>query len=96
MDGQTAFNLAIGLISFLGGWVVKNLQESMKALQETDERLAGKVQSIEVLVAGQYIKRDDFDKTVTALFAKLDKIDAKLDTKMSRDDCDRHHGATGQ
>lgn len=87
MDGQTAFNLAIGLISFLGGWVVKNLQESMKALQETDERLAAKVQAIEVLVAGQYIKRDDFDKTVSALFAKLDKIEGKLDMKANVSDC---------
>ncbi len=87
MDGQTAFNLAIGLISFLGGWVVKNLQESMKALQETDERLAAKVQAIEVLVAGQYIKREDFDRTVAALFAKLDKIDGKLDMKANRADC---------
>ena len=87
MDGQTAFNLAIGLISFLGGWVVKNLQESMKALQETDEKLAAKVQAIEVLVAGQYIKREDFDKTVTALFAKLVKIEGKLDMKANRADC---------
>lgn len=87
MDGQTAFNLAIGLISFLGGWVVKNLQDSMKALQSADERLAAKVQSIEVLVAGQYIKREDFDRTIAALFAKLDKIDAKLDMKANVADC---------
>ena len=87
MDGQTAFNLAIGLISFLGGWVVKNLQDSMKALQSADERLAAKVQSIEVLVAGQYIKREDFDRTIAALFAKLDKIESKLDMKANVADC---------
>jgi hypothetical protein len=87
MDGQTAFNLAIGIISFLGGWVVKNLQDSMKALQSADERLASKVQAIEVLVAGQYIKREDFDRTIDALFAKLDKIDAKLDMKANVADC---------
>jgi hypothetical protein len=87
MDGQTAFNLAVGLVSFFGGWVVKNLQDAMKSLQATDERLAAKVQSIEVLVAGQYIKREDFERTVEALFAKLDKIDAKLDMKANRADC---------
>ncbi len=66
---------------------MKNLQDSMKALQSADERLASKVQAIEVLVAGQYIKREDFDRTIDALFAKLDKIDAKLDMKANVADC---------
>ena len=87
MEPQVVINVALGLISFLGGWVVKNLQESMKRLQDVDERLADKVQQIEILVAGQYIKREDFDKTVAALFAKLDKIDAKLDMKANIADC---------
>lgn len=87
MDSQDFINLALGAISFLGGWVVKNLQDSMKSLQDADERLTLKVQSIEVLVAGQYIKREDFDKTISALFTKLDKIESKLDMKANRADC---------
>lgn len=87
MEAQWVINVALGIISFLGGWVVKNLQDSMKSLQDADERLATKVQSIEVLVAGQYIKREDFDRTIAALFAKLDKIDSKLDMKANRAEC---------
>lgn len=87
MDSQDLINVALGAISFLGGWVVKNLQDSMKSLQDADERLATKVQAIEVLVAGQYIKREDFDKTISALFTKLDKIESKLDMKANRADC---------
>jgi hypothetical protein len=87
MEPQTFINAALGLIAFLGGWVMSNLQESMRALRASDENLANKVQSIEVLVAGQYIKREDFDRTVSALFAKLDKIDAKLDMKANRSEC---------
>ena len=87
MDSQDFINLALGAISFLGGWVVKNLQDSMKSLRDADERLTLKVQSIEVLVAGQYIKREDFDRTIEALFAKLDKIENKLDMKANRADC---------
>lgn len=86
MDSQDFINLALGAISFLGGWVVKNLQDSMKSLRDADERLTLKVQSIEVLVAGQYIKREDFDKTISALFTKLDKIESKLDMKANRAD----------
>ena len=87
MDSQDVINAGLGLIAFLGGWVVRNLQESMATLRESDERLATKVQSIEVLVAGQYIKREDFDRTVDALFAKLDKIENKLDLKANRSEC---------
>ena len=66
---------------------MKNLQDSMKSLRDSDEKLAAKVQAIEVLVAGTYIKRDDFDKTIIALFAKLDKIETKLDGKANRSEC---------
>ena len=86
MGSQDFINLALGAISFLGGWVVKNLQDSMKSLRDADERLTLKVQSIEVLVAGQYIKREDFDKTISALFTKLDKIESKLDMTANRAD----------
>lgn len=84
MDMQVAFNVALGLAAFLGGWVLNHLKTSIDNLQKADNSLANKVQSIEVLVAGQYVKRDDLDKLTTALFAKLDKIDAKLDGKADK------------
>lgn len=87
METQTLINSAAGLIAFLGGWVVRNIQESMKHLQDTDVILANKVQAIEVLVAGTYVKRDDMAKLGDALFAKLDKIETKLDSKVNRDEC---------
>ena len=92
MESQDLINVALGAISFLGGWVVKNLQDSMKSLQDADERLETKVQAIEVLVAGQYVKREDFDKTVSALFTKLDRIEEKIDRKVDRAECDKVHG----
>ena len=84
MDMQTSFNIAVGLIAFLGGWILNGLRDSMKSLQTSDTELANKVQGIELLVAGSYVKRDDLDKLTTALFAKLDKIDAKLDAKADK------------
>jgi len=84
MDTQTAFNIALSLIAFLGGWVLNSLRDSIKSLHASDAELADKVQHIEVLVAGQYVKRDDMDKLAAALFAKLDKIDAKLDKKADK------------
>lgn len=84
MDTQTAFNIVLSLVAFLGGWVLNSLRDSIRALQKTDAELADKVQHIEVLVAGTYVKRDDMDRLGTALFAKLDKIEAKLDGKADK------------
>ena len=58
--------------------------QSLKELQAQDKELANKVSSIEVLVAGQYVKRDDMDRSMTALFAKLDRIEDKLDGKADK------------
>jgi hypothetical protein len=84
MDTQTIINIAIGLIGTLGGWVLNNLKASIDELRKADSLLADKVQHIEVLVAGTYVKRDDMDKLGSALFAKLDKIEAKLDGKADK------------
>lgn len=84
MDAQTFINIAIGLVGALGGWVLNNLKSSIDELRKADTALADKVQHIEVLVAGTYVKRDDMEKLGNALFAKLDKIDQKLDGKADK------------
>ena len=98
-DTQLFINAALGVIAFLGGIVMKvvwdaiaALRTSLKEMRDEDAKLAGKVQAIEVLVAGTYIKRDEFEKISQALFNKLDKIMEKLDSKADRADCDRFHG----
>lgn len=84
MDLQIAFNIAVALVAFLGGWVLNSLRSSIESLQKADTNLTTKVQAIEVLVAGSYVKRDDLDKLASALFAKLDKIEGKLDGKVDK------------
>ncbi len=84
MDAQTAFNILLGMTAFLGGWVLNSLKDSINNLQKVDTQLANKVQGIEILVAGEYVKRVDLDKLTLALFAKLDKIETKIDGKMDK------------
>jgi hypothetical protein len=81
---QDLYNVAIGLAAFLGGWWMKVMWETLKDLQSTDKELADKVAGIEVLVAGTYIKRDDFEKVADAIFLKLDRIVEKLDKKADK------------
>ena len=75
MFDQTVFNIALAVTGFLGGWVLKVIWEAVKELQSADKILAEKVASIEVLIAGNYMSKQDFDKIAAAIFAKLDKID---------------------
>lgn len=84
MDYQTLFNVAVALAGFLGGWVLNNIKSSLDALHVADQSLSEKVQSMEILVAGTYVKRDDVEKLANALFAKLDRIETKIDGKADK------------
>lgn len=84
MDSQTIFNAAIGLGGFLGAYVLTSITSKLNALQKADDALMEKVQRMEVLVAGEYVKHADLDKLMGTLFNKLDKIEMKLDSKADK------------
>ena len=79
MFDQTVFNIALAISGFLGGWVLKVIWDAVKDLQTADKVLVEKVNTIEILIAGNYMSKQDFDKIAIAIFAKLDKIEDKLD-----------------
>lgn len=84
MDLQAAFNITVGLVGALGGWILNTIWRSMRDLQSADEELAEKVQSIEVLVAGQYPTRRELDDKFSVVAASLIRIEDKLDRKADR------------
>ena len=84
MDSQTIINAAIALVGFLGGWILKVVWEGVKDLQIADKILVEKVNTIEILIAGNYMSKLDFDKIAAAIFQKLDKIEDKLDRKVDK------------
>lgn len=81
MDFQLLFNIALGGFSGLVGWLLNNLHQSMRELTKADAELVLKVNAIEVLVAGSYVTRHEFNSKIDAMFAKLDSIDEKLDRR---------------
>ena len=85
MSYQDAFNILLTILGFAGGWWMKVIHESVRDLQADDRKLADKVGSIEVLVAGNYVKRDEMEKALSAIFAKLEKISDKLDGKADKE-----------
>lgn len=81
---QTIINWLLAGFGALIGFLLNAVWQAVKDLQTADKVLAEKVGSIEVLVAGAYVKKDEFADTVKALFAKLDKIEDKIDRKADK------------
>lgn len=84
---QTIINWIIGLGGTVIGIFIKSMLDSIKDLQKSDKEMADRVGSIEVLVAGTYVKRDELRE----LMRKLEQIDAKLDRKANKDECSVRH-----
>lgn len=81
---QQLFNVMFAIAGALGGWWMKAMWEALKDLQKADNHLAAEVSDLKVLVAGQYVKTETFEKLTAAIFAKLDRIEDKLDGKADK------------
>lgn len=84
MNWQDAFNIAVALAAFLGGYFVKTLWEAIKDVQAADLRLSEKVAAIEVLVAGSYVTRNEYRDDLRSITAMLERIETKLDGKADK------------
>ena len=88
MDTHGIVEVLLGLIAFFGGMFVKSLADSIKLLHQQDKELTDKIHAIKELVAGDYVRRDDFDRKIDKLFEKLDLIMERIDSKVSHDELD--------
>ena len=79
---QALLNWIFGFMSILLGFLLNTAWQTIKDLQQEDKIIKERLTSIEVLVAGTYIKKDELDRLSDAIFAKLeDKLDNKEDKK---------------
>ncbi len=81
---QTMINAIIGGFAAAGAFILRVIWEGLRELQKADVDLAAKISEIQLLVAGNYVKKDELDGVIKALFTKLDKIEDKLDKKVDR------------
>lgn len=81
---QTIVNWMLAGFGGLIGFLLNAVWQAVKDLQSADKELMKKVSEIEVLVAGAYVKKDEFGASVAALFTKLDRIEDKLDGKVDK------------
>lgn len=95
MIDQNIINWAMGGVGALLGFVLNAVWQAVKDLQVADKELAEKVGSIEVLVVGAYMKKEemysilgdlkaDMAHSMGAVSSKLDRIEDKIDKKVDR------------
>jgi hypothetical protein len=73
MDSQMFFNIAIGLASFFGGWVLNNITKAI-------DRLDNDVRKMPMI----YISKDEYHRDIDDIKTMLGKIFDKLDNKMDK------------
>lgn len=81
---QIFFDVGVAVIGAMGGWILNTVWNAVKELQRADKELAEKVADIEVLVAGRYITREEFNQTLNQVFERLDRIRDLLSLKVDR------------
>jgi hypothetical protein len=81
---QEIYNIVLAVAGVFGGWYMKAIWESLKELRATDDGLTKEISSLKVMVAGDYIRREAFERLSEAMFAKLDRIETKLDGKADK------------
>lgn len=75
MNQQDLFNIITGVCGMLGGWWLHTIWGEVKALREQDQNIQSRIGAVEVLVAGQYVRRDDLDKLSNMIFEYLRRIE---------------------
>lgn len=74
---QTIINIVIGICGALGMAV---LWAVWTRLDTQDKEL----KTLAILVAGDYVKKDDFDKSLDGMYTILRRIEDKLDRKADK------------
>ena len=81
---QNIINWAVAALGGLFGFILKSLWDAVTDLQFADRRITDKLASIEVLIVGDYIKKEEFNTISNIIFIKLDKIMDKLEAKVDK------------
>jgi len=83
-------NIAIGLVAFFGGWILKSINERIKETEsdlhelwehhEVDLKEARqKLNDLALSLPEKYVSKGDFENLVKVVHHRFDRIEEKLD-----------------
>mgnify|MGYP007071697481 CR=1 FL=1 len=74
---QYLFNIAVTAFGGLLGWF-------LRVVWEADKEIRTDLRQVERDMKDNYVRRDDYNTTIRALFEKLDRIEDKIDRKADK------------
>lgn len=90
MDLQMMINIMLGLIAFLGGWVMHSFKSQLNDNKDEIRDAKDRVHAVEVLVAGKYITKEEMtghtDRVLDELKGIRDDIKSCMLQKRRKDD----------
>jgi hypothetical protein len=84
MVDQTIVNWVVFSFGAVISFIVNTIWGAIKDLQAEDKNMTAKLAAVHILVAGDYVKKQEFDKVMVRLFEKLDRIEAGLTKKQDK------------
>lgn len=80
----TAVGALIGFVMNIIWQEIRQLRKDHETLQQEDKLIVERITSVEILVAGDYVKKAEFDIIANKLFDKVDEIKEILHAKEDR------------
>jgi len=81
---QDLINTLLGIGAAIFGWVLRTIWQSMRDLQDADQRLADNLTKLQVEIPKTYVPQAQFWKILEDINNKLDRICDKLENKQDR------------
>ena len=81
---RLAFDIAVTLIAFLGGWLLKTIRDDISELKQADKEVADAVNELRVALPEKYVRKEDFRTALEDISRILQRIEQKLDDKVDK------------
>ena len=90
MDSQLLVNVSFGLVSFLGGWIMKmvwgritSVDEDLEDLQKHHEsdlkEVRKEMADLALSLPEKYVAKQDLDKLISFINERFNKLEEKID-----------------
>jgi hypothetical protein len=73
MDGQSLFNLVVGVAAFFGGWTLNNITRMLNRIDDDIRE-----------IPHIYVSKDDYKSDITEIKGMLSKIFDRLENKADK------------
>jgi len=81
---QSAINIIMAVAGFMCAFVLTAVWARLGKLEASDGDLAKEIAAIHILVAGEYIKRDEIAPQIKGIYDELRAINSELSKKLER------------